>query len=407
MARAKKRSDGRYRVTLTVGTAPDGKPIRKEFYSRKSVTEAKALRDEYMRTHNYGGSGLPTPKYDGSITLDRWVETWLKTYKSSLALNTQDQYKQSAKRFCDFVFDGVRYGDRTIGSFLPMQISVYLNSMTGLSKASIRTAKMTISQIFEAAKKNGIISRDMTSDMIETVSAQRIRGTYVGHVSLTRENIDLINKHFSEHRLGLFVLTMIWTGCRPAECAALQWEDINFFRNEIFINKSLDLKHGGIVKETKTETGNRTIPIFAPLRAALLKCRKETGAVFTRPSGQTYTYETLSDAFDSFSGFMERLINGVPNAGHAQGFRKDKWIERNGNWKTFDYSLYDLRDTFCTTLYDAGVDLKTAQKLMGHKDASTTLKIYTKLSEQRETDSTDAMHDFIERTYCLNKQSMI
>ena len=401
MARAKKRSDGRFRVTLTVGTSADGKPIRKEFYSRKSVTEAKALRDEYMRTHNYGGSGLPTPKYDGSITLDRWVETWLMTYKSSLALNTQDQYKLASKRFCDFIFDGVRYGDRAIGTFLPMQISVYLNSMSGLSKASIRTAKMTIGQIFSAAKANGIISRDMTADMMETVSSQKVRGTYVGHIALTREFIDIINKNWSEHRLGLFVLTMIWTGCRPAECAALTWEDIDLFRNEIRITKSLDLKHGGIIKETKTETGIRTIPIFAPLRFAFLREIQSDGFVFTRPNGEHYTYETLTDAFDSFKGFVERIVNGVPNAGHAQGFRKDKWIATHGEWKTFDYSLYDLRDTFCTSLYDAGVDLKSAQKLMGHKDASTTLKIYTKLSEQRESDSTDAMHDFIERNYSV------
>ena len=46
--------------------------------------------------------------------------------------------------------------------------------------------------------------------------------------------------------------------------------------------------------------------------------------------------------------------------------------------------------------YDAGVDAKTTQKWMGHADAATTMKIYTKLSEGKEMESTDLMDSFSE-----------
>ena len=43
-----------------------------------------------------------------------------------------------------------------------------------------------------------------------------------------------------------------------------------------------------------------------------------------------------------------------------------------------------LRHTYATLLYDAGVDVKKAQKNLGHSDVSTTLQIYTHLSDEKE-----------------------
>ena len=42
-----------------------------------------------------------------------------------------------------------------------------------------------------------------------------------------------------------------------------------------------------------------------------------------------------------------------------------------------DFVPYCLRHTYCTDLQKAGVDVRTAQKLMGHADISTTANIYT------------------------------
>ena len=52
-------------------------------------------------------------------------------------------------------------------------------------------------------------------------------------------------------------------------------------------------------------------------------------------------------------------------------------------YKVFDVNAHDLRYTFATILYDAGGDAKTAKYLLGHKDLMTTMKIYTKMSEEK------------------------
>jgi site-specific recombinase XerD len=43
-------------------------------------------------------------------------------------------------------------------------------------------------------------------------------------------------------------------------------------------------------------------------------------------------------------------------------------------------------------LYDAGVDVKSAQRFLGHADVETTLRIYTHLTEQKEQNAVDAFN---------------
>ena len=59
------------------------------------------------------------------------------------------------------------------------------------------------------------------------------------------------------------------------------------------------------------------------------------------------------------------------------------------------FSPHDLRHTYCTMLYEAGVDVLTAKEQMGHSDVKTTLGIYTHLDsthKQRNMDKLDALY---------------
>ena len=47
-----------------------------------------------------------------------------------------------------------------------------------------------------------------------------------------------------------------------------------------------------------------------------------------------------------------------------------------------EFTPHCLRHTYCTMLYEAGVDVLVAKQLMGHSDIKTTLGIYTHLSRK-------------------------
>lgn len=47
-----------------------------------------------------------------------------------------------------------------------------------------------------------------------------------------------------------------------------------------------------------------------------------------------------------------------------------------------DVHSHMLRHTYATTLYHAGIDLRTAQRLLGHSSIQMTANIYTHLEAQ-------------------------
>jgi site-specific recombinase XerD len=59
---------------------------------------------------------------------------------------------------------------------------------------------------------------------------------------------------------------------------------------------------------------------------------------------------------------------------------------------------HQLRHSYATMLFDAGIDVKTAQTWLGHSDIKTTLDIYTHLSEKRQSQSFEKWFDFVKNT---------
>ena len=59
------------------------------------------------------------------------------------------------------------------------------------------------------------------------------------------------------------------------------------------------------------------------------------------------------------------------------------------------FTPHELRHTFCTILFESGIDVLTAQKLMGHSDPKITMDIYTHLSEQHEEIQLDKLDSFL------------
>lgn len=139
-------------------------------------------------------------------------------------------------------------------------------------------------------------------------------------------------KNNEKHYRTLKLLAL--TGLRPIEAAALTWEKIDFNNNVIMVDNSKARREDLIPL-----SGNR---FSDAMREFLLSFRQDSGKVL---------------GYKNENGF--RHIND----------RLQKIIGRQ-------YTIYDLRRTFCTNLLLSGVDIKSVQKIMRHKDPNTTLRHY-------------------------------
>lgn len=156
---------------------------------------------------------------------------------------------------------------------------------------------------------------------------------------------------------------MITAGLRRGECLGLKWQDIDFERLTLSVqrNATYTRESGVVVGEPKTATSIRVIPLMngtaklleelkqrqrqkfpsAPIEEVFLFCRADNPLWPREPTKLTYKIKK----------FCERA--GIP-----------------------DMSPHDLRHSCASLLLANGADLKSVQEIMGHADASTTLNYY-------------------------------
>jgi len=172
---------------------------------------------------------------------------------------------------------------------------------------------------------------------------------------LTEEEINSLLQNCGTH-LYPIVFTALNTGMRKSEILNLKWSNI-------------DLKNSLILLE-KTKNGERReIPINEPLKHLLKQLftsrRLDTDYVFVNPqTGKPYT----RDLKRSFHTVLKKT-----------GIR--------------DFHFHDLRHTFASHLVMNGVDLKTVQELLGHKNIKMTLR-YAHLSQAHKKEAVNRIACF-------------
>ena len=389
MARTRKRSDGRYDVRMDIGTDESGKRIRKHFYG-KTRREAEQKRDAYIES-----IGLPEIRAQGNTVSD-WAGEWMHVYNADIAPRTRARKEAALRSVLS------ELGDRKLGSIKAKDLQSYLNTRAGKSRADISLHKSILRGVFDTARQNGLIAGD-PCDGLRSPKA----GQYKGHRALTKEEQQIILEAAQHHRAGLWALLMMCCGLRREEMAALRWEDVQLDLNSIWIHRASEMDSAGSSRGTKTEAGQRSVPIPDQLRAALecVPVRARHGLVCTNASGGPLSMTSYRQGWRSFMLVCLRVANGIRPYSTVQGWRSERDARVR---RAFTCTAHDLRYTYATALYDIDVDVKTMQYVMGHTDFRMTLRIYTQLSDERKRDGLAKVSDSLSSLWASNgRQSSV
>lgn len=354
--RKNQRADGRYMVQLTVGTKPDGKPIRKTFYG-DSKSEAVKKRDEYKQNRADGLS-------DEKFTVAQWVDRYVEVYHPE-QLTPKDAHKYR------IYYDRIKrdLGALSLDKVRPADVQRSVNGVAGMSTRYISSYVSTVCKIFRSAYANHLIRDDPGYDI------QRPSGTSGTHRALSRSEVITITSRWRELPLGLPIMMMLWAGLRKSEALAMDWDAVDMDRRLIHVRAAAVMWGAWpteIRQSTKTAAGLRDVPICQPLWDALdtVPIDQRTGLVCPDPNGCPYTNSLFASTW--------KRVNRILADDLPLGIR-----------------THDMRHTFATMLYDAGVPVKAAQHYLGHASASITLQIYTHLSAQTRSNSDAAMMDYL------------
>ena len=383
------RPDGLIQVSLQVGYKPDGRPDRKYFYGH-TRTEAEKKRDEYKARL---ASGL---SLDNDITVAKWVDIYLVTYRGRVndayLKGDAAPYNRLAKRLGNMRVADVREAD----------LQRALDEVAGMSYSTVDKYRQAIRRVFERARKNKLISENPAEYLITPVSKKG------SHRALERWEVELIlnNWNTPASHAGLWVMLMLLCGLRRGEMMALDWSSVNLEARTLEVRAVAVITSNQVVIEqrAKTDAGLRVLPICQALYAALLSVPedKREGFVCLSAKGQPLTESAVSRGLGTFCRVLERILNGEPPT--QRGRRTDverKKAEKEKSLppkerKEFSFTAHDLRHTYATALYDAGVPVKAAQYFLGHADIRLTLELYTHLSKERESASRNQMVKYLD-----------
>lgn len=371
-----KRPDGTWWARITVGKTPDGKQKRKAFYgkTRKEVQEklTAALNDINKNTY------IEPSK----MTVEQWMRMWLQNYKkNSIKPTTYSSYECVVLKHIIPELGGYKLIDlrnemvqRFVNNLVDKGIRTsYITSMTSILKAAL-----------EQAVENDLISKNPANKIKMPLKQEIDRRV------LCVDEQEKFMEAAKEYRYGNMFLLILGTGLRIGEALALTWNDIDFDRCLLSVNRTyieyveyLDGKTNrkSGVGEPKTMTSKRTIPLIPRLRDMLVEIKEQ----------QEQEKQTLKTAYHD-NGLIFCSLNGE----YICRGSVDKTLKRICKKAGIEHvNPHALRHTFATRGLENGVELKVMQEFLGHASIKMTADIYTHVLPETKRDSMLKLADTI------------
>lgn len=370
----KKRADGRIAVQVYLGTV-EGKRKYKTVYG-STQKEADEKADELRIKLN---KGIDLTKSKDSFEL--WASYWMSTKAIEVSHSQKLQYERCIKRYND------AFGNKKISEIQTYTLQLVINDMAKLnentgkpsSKKLLKMMKQTAQQIFRYAMINKIIDSNPAESIVIPKNAPEAKRR-----ALTQEEREWITN--TPHKAQVAAMIMMYAGLRKGELLALTWSDINLTEGTINVTKAVEyIGQKPNIKSTKTESGIRTVFIPDILIEYLSAVPKNSILVYPNTQGNIHSKTTFQRWWDSFMLEIDLQHGKYPQ-------RTSKYDPRFQGTSIDKITPHMLRHTFCTMMYENGVDVVTAKNQMGHADIQTTLEIYTHLSTDHTKEQMQKMN---------------
>ena len=237
---------------------------------------------------------------------------------------------------------------------------------------------------------------------INTVDNIHIGGTHKKALTVPEEDLfrEFLKRRDSQyyHWYPIFTV-LLGTGMRVGKATGLRWCDIDFDEGIIDVNQTLvyfSHETNGCyfnVHTPKTKAGERKIPMLASVREAFLEEKRY----------QEQNNIRCTSNIDGYTDFI--FVNRFGGVQHQGTLNKalrrmirdcnDEILNKNPSAEILlpRFSCHSLRHTFTTRLVEAGVNIKVVQEVLGHKDVSTTLDIYTDVTKELAKREFDNMEE--------------
>lgn len=348
-------------ITYTV--RKDGRLTKKITLNGKSLyiyaNDEKELEQKYKEKMHLSYMGI---KENDSLTLKPFTEKWLYVNSASKENGTIKEYEYLIN---SYIIPNLGY--KKIKNIKIYDIKELMKKMEDIPPTAKKTLQL-IKRILNDAVDNDIVVKNVA----QNIKPPKIVKKNKNPLTLEEDNIILNSKS----KYAPFFILMRYTGMRKEEIVPLTVEDINLKNKTININKAVTFIHNQpVIKSTKNKK-SRLVPIPDIIINEVTELVKAN-------NGKTIFKKETSEGMLTDSAIKR----------HLESFLYD--INKNRKNK-IKFTCHQLRHSYCTMLYYAGVKIKKAQDLMGHSSAQMVLDVYTHLDAEREN-ADELINNYIEK----------
>lgn len=350
----KKRKDGRYSTTISVGYDELGR--------RKQITIYGKTKDELTRNKAQVLLDVKHQVYvkDKSVTFGDYAQKWIRI--KQIEVEDISMYRTVLKNYTSIL------------NYYPLTRITKDDCQDIINKTldkprTCQKIKITLNQIFESAIEDNLLYKNPSKGItLPKYKSSEKRG-------LTSSERDILKAIDLTPREDMYITLIMYYGLRKEEALALTKNDFDFDNNILFIKKAVKFISNKPTEKSTKNGEQRQMYIF-PDHIEKFKAYIDTidgSHIFRTLQKNTWITE------QSFKRMFESIINKM----------KAKADELNVELPN-DLTSHIFRHGYATDLYYAGVGLKDAQYLLGHKTASVTMNIYTHL-DKTQTDARDKL----------------
>lgn len=375
MARSRKRADNRYVKTRRV----DGHRI----YGY-GATEKAANADLDRKIDAYRNGAY---KKSTELTLDEYYKKWSLhrhgVVKEATLRKQQLQYEAISAFHIDKTgktFGSMKVVDIEVQNVRDLQTNMgkekRKNGKPRFNTNSINDAIHLLRHIFgDAMNLDRIISFNPATG-VKDLKRTEEEARDTTHRALSLQETELFfatadELHSWYCNLYRFLLS---SGLRIGEAGALTAADIR--QNFIHVERTITIDEVGALQigtSTKTKKGQRQVPLMPQARLAVSNQK--------RLNDITFGHDVIALHELIFRSEVNTILNGSNVNRDIRRICKKAGIEV--------FTAHAFRDTFATRAIESGMNPKTLQEILGHKDISITMNLYahvmpeTKINEMQ------------------------
>ena len=351
----------------------------------RNKRKAQEALDELIRQY----SGLKIDK-DKMLLVD-FLDSWLSDIKLLIKPSTWETYDKTVQGKIKPYFERNKIRLLNLNSndltefFCYLSVNGRSNGKGGLGYKSVKNIRGVLSSALDYAVSKKYIKLNPVAESKMPVFAHRIESDVPEYSADEIKRLLSYAKEQESH-IYIFLLLVCHTGLRKGELFALTWDDVDYAKKLLRINKSRTGTRKSVTEQVttpKTKSSVRKIPLSDFIL-------DELNAEYER---QQEFAELLGNGYDKSNNFIIRNKDGKPYVNLSAINRVVNRLTKRAGLP--HCTIHGFRHSVASILDDNGVPIQDISVLLGHESTATTERIYIKRRRKAKIETINTLNSAI------------